>query len=291
MFMKKGNKSLKVILSFLLLGVLSITISCSNNDIFSMDYDNLSNYSRSYIELPNINKQPLTVFEKEQFKEAAYRFSCRLMFEKDNSISLMEGTTANELKISAELFKLFNDVIDLWNENPTTLITKKGKISRTKGDDPESTSTRGGNLIYDIVATTIYNRIVSNGWIFTAKLFYMWYFDNNSNTYTLTEEEWLPIATYSKNSVDENFKNNPFTYQGSTYYQNIISFYDASDDLHFALGSSTITINDDGYAVGLYDYYDFNAGDPPLKDETIVFIIRTIGDKGGFPVKFGIVKP
>ncbi len=289
--MKKETLLHNLVLSFIMIVVLTFSSSCSNDDFFSMDYDNPNQSFATYISLGNIKSGSLTAFQKEQFKEAAHRFSCRLVFEKDNTISLIEGTTAQDLKISNNLFELFNEVIDLWNEKPTTLIIKKANIPMTKGGDPESTTTRGGNVFCDIAANTIYNIIVSNGWTLTAKLFHMWYFDNRCSTYTLTYQEWTPIATYSNNNVGTNYQNNSFTYEGYTYYQKSLSFYNASNDLRFALGTSTISIDYNGYAVGLSDFYDFNAGDRSFINETLVSIIRNIGDEGGFPIKYGIVKP
>ncbi|HPX99706.1 MAG TPA: hypothetical protein PK938_07590, partial [Bacteroidaceae bacterium] len=155
--MKQTNKFKMIAVMAVSLVMALFVTSCSNDDFFSMDYDNPNLSFKSFISVNDIKTGPSTTFEKEQFKEAAYRFSCRLFFEKDNTISLIEGTTADELKISANLFELFNEVIDLWNENPTALIIKKNKAPRTKGGDPESTSTRGGNVFYDLAATSIYN--------------------------------------------------------------------------------------------------------------------------------------
>ncbi len=225
-----------------------------------------------------------TAFDVRQFKEAADRFSTKMVFREDNTIFLMEGATADDLKISEPLFAFFNDIVKYWNEHPAKFM---GKGNKTKG---LMTSTRGGNILCDIAASEIYSITYILGWRFSAKLFQMWYFDNRTNDYFLTDREWSPVAKYSKNIVGQNFRNDSFTFENSTYYQNGVSFYQAPNDLKLALGSSTVVFDESGNAVGLSDFYDFNAGNRDYLYEALVTFIRWIGDDGGYAVKYGIVK-
>lgn len=284
MLMKQRNFMHSLTLSVVLAGVF-FTTSCSNDDYLSVDSETEELTFDTYIGLDDVKAGPYTAYEMDLFREAAGRYSSRLEFEQDNTVSLMEGTTAGYLNISENLFELFNGVIGYWNEHPATFIDRRNSLVGF------STATRGGNILCDIAASEIYSITAIMGWKLTAKLFRLWYFDNRSSEYTLTDREWQPVASSANSIVGQNYRNNPFMVSESTYYQNSVSFYGASSDLKFALGSCTINFDADGYAVGLSDFYDFDAGNRGTVNETLMSIIRWIGDDGGFAVKYGIVKP
>ncbi len=284
--MRRESLLRKMALPVVMAGAFMFATSCSNEDYLPIETDNdVEMPEESFIGLDNIEMGPSSTLDVQQFKEAADRFSTKMVLNADNTISLVDGTTADDLKISEPLFRFFNDVIKYWNEHPTKLM---GKGNATKGI---MTATRGGNILCDVAASEIYSVTYFLGWRFTAKLFQMWYFDNRNSDYVLTDREWAPVARYSKSIVGQNYQNSPFQISDNTYYQNGVSFYQASYDLMFALGSSTVNFDESGNPVGLSDFYDFNAGGRDYLYETLVTIIRWIGDDGGFAVKYGIVKP
>lgn len=283
--MKRRTSLYKLTLSVVMACFLGFAASCSNDDYLPIDSEDQNLLSDSFIGIENIEVGPKSAFETKQFKEAADRFSKRLMFKKDNTISLMDGTTADNLNISESLFELFNGVVRYWNEHPVNFIGRNNQLLI-------STDTRGGNILCDVAASEIYSITAVFGWKLTAKLFRMWYFDNRSSEYTLTDQEWTPVAGYSNSVIGQNYQNNPFMIDETTYYQNGVSFYNSSSyDLKFALGNCTVYFDGNGNAVGLSDFYDFNAGDRGTINETLMAIIRWIGDDGGYPISFGVVKP
>lgn len=278
------------VLFILLFFFVTFFIGCSNEELFSIGHSNRILNFNSHIELMNIENGLQSAFEKKQFKEAAERFSSRLILNEDNTFALLEGATAAELNISNNLFELFHSVIIYWNTHPASLIIKSDKqLTRTKGNNPESSSTLGGNLLCDIAASAIYYTIVSNGWDLTANLFHMWYFDNRSSAYSLTEQEWTPISIYSNGCVGADFCNDAFEYDETTYYQNEISFYGSSSDLRYSLGSSIVSFNSNGQSVGLLDFYNFNSGDLSFVDANLISVIHCVGNNGGFAINYGIV--
>ncbi len=285
--MKKQNCFHKIALSFAIVSVVLFAASCSNDDFFLMDFDDVENPGSPYIDVTDFHDGPKTALEKEQFKEATMRFSSRLIYGKDKTLYLIEGTTAEELNISESLFQLFKESVACWNENPTDIIFKPGKVKRTKGQSPES-STRGGNFICDAAATAIYNYMTSSNWPLASNLFNMWYFDNRSSDYTLSQNEWSAVSSYADSIVGSNYQNNSFSSKHCTYYDNCVSFYGNNADLKYSLGSCSIYFNASGAPDGMYDVYDFNKGDRSFVSESLTTIIRWIGDDGGFVVKYGV---
>lgn len=57
-----------------------------------------------------------SLVEREQFKEATDRFSSKLSYNEDGTVSLLDNTTPQDLQISPELFEMFNEVIDIHND-------------------------------------------------------------------------------------------------------------------------------------------------------------------------------
>ncbi len=284
----KKNYLKRVSILIQLITILGFTTGCSNDDFLFMNYYPDESYFQQYIEINNIESGPKSKFERQQFINAAQRFSDKLTIKNNNTIHLTNKITSEDINISPQLFNIFCEVVDIWNENPSVIMHKPSDMTRSKSNNPESTSTRGGNIICDAAATIIYNTTVNNGWTLTAKLFNMWYFENRSSLYTLSTDEWSPIASYSKNAVGNNYKDNAFIYNGQTYYRKELSFYNAGSDLKFSLGSSNISFNNNGSAVGLSDIYNFNAGDRSFINESITAVIRWIGNEGGFEIGYGI---
>lgn len=269
--------------------IVSICTSCSYDDYMLTDNYLMDNTFQSYIGLTDIKNGPKTKLEIEMFNEAAERFSSRIIIEKDNTVKLIEGTNAYYLNISPELFFLFNEVLNSWNDNPVTLIrTKDKKMIRTKGGDPEPQETRGGTLIRDMAASEVYFITYACGWTLTAKLFHMWYYDNRCSDYTLTNDEWSPIEFYSNEKIGDDYKHNSFLYGGVRYYSKGISFYDASNDLKYAIGDGNISVDEDGNAVGMKDYYNFDESNRRAVNEAIVSVLRWVGDDMGYVIKHGV---
>ena len=95
-------------------------VNCSNrSSISSINIDNNKTF-QTFIDV-NPNSEIQTDLEKELFKEASDRFSSKLIVNEDGTMALIEGTTADNLQISPELFELFNNVIDIYNEKPVPI--------------------------------------------------------------------------------------------------------------------------------------------------------------------------
>ena len=285
---RRLNYYLKLVTSLI---VAIVTMSCGNDDYLSMDNLFINNTFQSYIGLNNIKDGPKTKLEIMLFNEAAERFSSKVIIGKDNTARLIEGTNACNLNISPELFILFSEVLNSWNDNPVTLIRTQNKnMPRTKSGDPEPQETRGGTLIRDIAASQVYFITSSCGWTLTAKLFHMWYFDNRCSDYTLTNDEWTPIESYSNDNIGDDYKHNSFLYGGVRYYSQGISFYSSSNDLKYAIGDCNVSVDDNGYAVGMKDYYNFDESNRSAINEAIVSVLRWVGDDMGYVIKYGVYR-
>ena len=95
-------------------------VNCSNrSSISSINIDNNKTF-QTFIDV-NPNSEIQTDLEKELFKEASDRFSSKLIVNEDGTMALIEGTTADNLQISPELFELFNNVIDIYNKKPVPI--------------------------------------------------------------------------------------------------------------------------------------------------------------------------
>ena len=95
-------------------------VSCSNSSSISSNYIDDNKTFQTFIDV-NPNSETQTDLEKELFKEASDRFSSKLIVNEDGTMALIEGTTADNLQISPELFELFNNVIDIYNKKPVPI--------------------------------------------------------------------------------------------------------------------------------------------------------------------------
>ena len=69
----------------------------------------------TYIDVDVKNGDAKSLVEREQFKEATDRFSSKLSYNEDGTVSLSDNTTSQDIQISPELFEMFNEVIDIYN--------------------------------------------------------------------------------------------------------------------------------------------------------------------------------
>ncbi len=97
-----------------------ILVSCSNSNSISPNNTDDNKTFQTYIDV-DPNSETRTDLEKELFKEATDRFSSKMIVNEDGTMTLIEGTTADDLQISPELFELFNNVLDIYNEKPTPI--------------------------------------------------------------------------------------------------------------------------------------------------------------------------
>lgn len=95
-------------------------VSCSDSSSISSNNIDDNKAFQTFIDV-NPNSETLTDLEKELFKEATDRFSSKMIVNEDGMMTLIEGTTADDLQISPELFELFNNVLDIYNEKPTPI--------------------------------------------------------------------------------------------------------------------------------------------------------------------------
>ena len=95
-------------------------VSCSNSSSISSNNIDDNKTFHTFIDV-NPNSETQTDLEKELFKEATDRFSSKMIVNEDGTMTLIEGTTADDLQISPELFELFNNVLDIYNEKPTPI--------------------------------------------------------------------------------------------------------------------------------------------------------------------------
>lgn len=95
-------------------------VSCSDSSSISSNNIDDNKTFQTFIDV-NPNSETLTDLEKELFKEATDRFSSKMIVNEDGTMTLIEGTTADDLQISPELFELFNNVLDIYNEKPTPI--------------------------------------------------------------------------------------------------------------------------------------------------------------------------
>lgn len=117
--MKKEN-ILKRASLFTIVSCFITLVSCSKSSSISSNNIDDNKTFQTFIDV-NPNSETLTDLEKELFKEATDRFSSKLTENENGTMALIEGTTADNLQISPELFELFNNVIDIYNEKPVPI--------------------------------------------------------------------------------------------------------------------------------------------------------------------------
>ena len=230
-----------------------------------------------FLSIPNIeNKTSFTPDEKRIMKQANDRMSHYLSWEGDKLT--LGDATATKLKIAPELYGYLYSIIDMYNENA---VESPVTLPITKEQDFDDNSVIED--IADIAAGQVRAYMFSQGWNTSAKLFGMWY-QGRDNSYHLTDSEWSAVSSHARQSVGSNFRKNPTNIGGHTYYQNQVSFYNASTDLKYSYGTATVTFDSVGSPVGFRDTYDFNSmpiGDRDLKSEGITRAVGIIGAAGG----------
>lgn len=117
--MKKGIILIRATL-FTVMCCFITFVSCSNSGSISSNNIDDNKTFQTFIDV-NPNSETQTDLEKELFKEASDRFSSKLIVNEDGIMVLIDGTTADDLQISPELFELFNNVIDIYNKKPVPI--------------------------------------------------------------------------------------------------------------------------------------------------------------------------
>ena len=117
--MKKGIILIRATL-FTVMCCFITFVSCSNSSSISSNNIDDNKTFQTFIDV-NPNSETQTDLEKELFKEASDRFSSKLIVNEDGTMVLIDGTTADDLQISPELFELFNNVIDIYNKKPVPI--------------------------------------------------------------------------------------------------------------------------------------------------------------------------
>lgn len=230
--------------------------------------------TEEFLYIDDLSKPELTPLEKVIFKKAGHRAWDYMVEAGEFSL---QGTSADKLHMDNRLFTVWSDMIDMAASNPDgitlPLHTKVQEMDPWGPLDP----------LYDIAAGTISGYMGIRGWGTARNLFNMWY-TSSTSSYRLSGSEWFEVQGYARQTVGNNYRNNPVYVNGRVQYRNEVSFYGAGSNLRFSYGTATVTFNEYGDPIKFNDTYDFNSmseGGRTIEDESITRAIGTLGDLKG----------
>lgn len=252
--------------------VTSLFIACSNDmDDYCTKTDQC--IYTEYIEL-STNMSPDV--KLKNLKEAEQRILDNIRII-DGKISLSH-ITPEELSMEQELFRtmkiLFENV-----ENPYDIIIPRTRSSILSSGESEQEEP-------SITPELAYNETLAmfgdvNSSFEKACLYH--FFMGNGETKTIGSDDWSNIKKHAESKYTN-------TDPSSSFVKVQISFYD-NTDYDYALGTASVTFDNKGCAIALYDYYDFDRqpeGNRSESAETATTIMSYLSLFGNpYEIKYG----